>query len=59
MKALFISVLLLIAFFVFKQLDPLSLTFLNVAIIGTNIVLLYLVFNSLKELFSYSKKINY
>jgi inner membrane protein involved in colicin E2 resistance len=59
MKALFISVLLLIAFFVFKQLDPLNLTFLNVAIIGTNVVLLYLVFISLKELFSSSKKINY
>jgi uncharacterized membrane protein YbhN (UPF0104 family) len=41
MKALFILVLLLIAIFVFKQLDPLSLTFLNVAIIGTNVVLLY------------------
>ena len=59
MKALFISVLLLIAFFFFKQLDPLNLTFLNVAIIGTNVVLLYLVFISLKELFSSSKKINY
>jgi inner membrane protein involved in colicin E2 resistance len=59
MKVLFISVLLLIAFFVFNQLDSLSLTFLNVVIIGTNVVLLYLVFNSLRELFSTSKKINY
>jgi hypothetical protein len=59
MKVLYISVLLLIAFFVFYQLDPLSLTFLNVVIIGTNVVLLYLVFISLRELFSTSKKINY
>lgn len=59
MKVLFISVLLLFAFFVFRLLDPLSLTFLNVVIIVTNVVLLYLVFISLRELFSTSKKINY
>lgn len=59
MKALFISILLLLAFFIFKQLDPLSLSFLNVVIIGANLVLLYLVFISLRELFSTSKRMNY
>lgn len=58
MKALFISILLLFAFFVFKQLDPLNLSFLNLVIIGANLVLLYLVFISLRELFFTSQRMN-
>jgi hypothetical protein len=59
MKVLFISVLLLIVFFVFKQIDPPSLTFLNISIISINVVLLYMIFMSLRELFATSRKFNH
>lgn len=56
MKAFFITSLLLIVFFVFKQLDPLSLTFLNIFIISSNAILLYMIYKSLSELFATTRK---